>query len=103
MLTRLSSQLLRECSVYVVATFKVVPIKSNKKTNPIQKNKTSIHNSWSSQSGDSWMYPGPTYPYGKSLYKPYITWVFKGYNPQESPENTINTMGTLLGVHPIVP
>ena len=30
-------------------------------------------------------------------------WVFMGYNPQESLENTINTMGTLLGVHPIVP
>ncbi len=26
-----------------------------------------------------------------------------GYNPQESLENTLNTMGTLLGVHPIVP
>ena len=26
-----------------------------------------------------------------------------GYNPQDSLENTINTMGTLLGVHPIVP
>ena len=26
-----------------------------------------------------------------------------GYNPQESLENAINTMGTLLGVHPIVP
>ncbi len=26
-----------------------------------------------------------------------------GYNPQESLENTINTMGTLLGLHPIVP
>ncbi len=25
--------------------------------------------------------PGPTYPYGKSLYKPYITWLFMGYNP----------------------
>ena len=25
-----------------------------------------------------------------------------GYNPQESLENPINTMGTLLGVHPIV-
>ena len=35
--------------------------------------------------------------------KPYITWVFMGYNPQESLENAINTMGTLLGVHPIVP
>ena len=26
-----------------------------------------------------------------------------GYNPQESLENTINTMGTLLGVHPVAP
>ena len=26
-----------------------------------------------------------------------------GYNPQESLENTINTIGTLLGVRPIVP
>ena len=26
-----------------------------------------------------------------------------GYNPQESLENTTNTLGTLLGVHPIVP
>ena len=30
-------------------------------------------------------------------------WIFMGYSPQESLENTINTMGTLLGVHPIVP
>ena len=29
--------------------------------------------------------------------------VFMGYNPQESLENTTNAMGTLLGVHPIVP
>ena len=29
--------------------------------------------------------------------------VFMGYNPQESLENTLNTMGTLLGVHSIVP
>ncbi len=50
------------------------------------------------ESGDSWMYPLPTYPYGKSLYKPYIYWVFMGYYPQESLENTINTKGTLLGV-----
>ena len=28
---------------------------------------------------------------------------FMGYNPQESLENTINTMGTLLEVHPIIP
>ena len=46
--------------------------------------------------------PLPTYPYGKPLYKPYIV-VFMGYNPQESLENTTNAMGTLLGVHPIVP
>ena len=26
-----------------------------------------------------------------------------GYIPQESLDNTINTMGALLGVHPIVP
>ena len=32
-----------------------------------------------------------------------ILWISIGYNPQESLENTINTMGTLLGVHPIVP
>ena len=53
-------------------------------------------------SGNSSMYPYQRSPYGKSLYKPYITRVFMGYNPQESLENTINTMGTLLGVHPIV-
>ena len=46
--------------------------------------------------------PIPTYPYGKSLYKPHIM-VCMGYNPQESLENTLNTMGTLLGVHSIVP
>ncbi len=51
------------------------------------------------------MYPGPNVScHGKSLYKPYITWVIYGiFHPQESQENTINTMGTLLGVHPIVP
>ena len=37
-------------------------------------------------------------PYGKSLQKRRIWWVFIGYNPQESLENTIDTMGTLLGV-----
>ena len=26
-----------------------------------------------------------------------------GFNPQESQENIVNTMGTLLGLHPIVP
>ena len=34
--------------------------------------------------------PLPTYPYGKSLYKPYTVGIY-------------GTMGTLLGVHPIVP
>ena len=47
---------------------------------------------------------GLTYPYGKSLLESPIA---RGYlcffHPQESLENTINTMGTLLGVHPIVP
>ena len=50
--------------------------------------------------------PIPTYPSGRSLYKAYI-YIYSGYlrvsYPQESLENTINTMGTLLGVHPIVP
>jgi len=45
-------------------------------------------------SGYSWMYPCPTYPYGKSLYKPYITWVFMGDNFQEYKKNKKNTMGT---------
>ena len=52
------------------------------------------------------MYPYQRTPMGIPfifLYKPYITWVFVGYNPQESLEKTINAMGTLLGVHPIVP
>ena len=48
--------------------------------------------------------PGPTYPYGKSLYKPYTVGIYVFFHPQESLENTINTMGTrTLGVHPIVP
>ena len=38
-------------------------------------------------------------PFGKFLYRPYKM----GYNPKNPHENTINTMGTLLGVHPIVP
>ncbi len=41
---------------------------------------------------------------GKSSKKcPIITWVFMGDHPQESLETRINNMGTLLGVHPIVP
>ena len=49
-------------------------------------------------SGDSWMYPYQRPPIGKSLYKPYT-----GYNPQESLENTINTIGILLGGTPNCP
>ena len=41
-------------------------------------------------------------PYGKSL-KNCPMWVFMCCNPQESLENTINTMGTLWGEHSIVP
>ncbi len=46
----------------------------------------------------------PEFP-GKSLYKPYNTWVFMGnLSPRFPRLNTINTMGPkLLGVHPIVP
>ena len=53
-------------------------------------------------SGDSWMYPYQRTPMGnKSLYRSQKWWVFMGYNPQESLENTINTMPTrTLGVHP---
>ena len=50
------------------------------------------------KSGDSRMYPS-----GKSLYEPYIVCMKMGYNPQESLENTTNTMSTLSGVHPSVP
>ena len=45
-------------------------------------------------------------PYGKSLYKAYIVGIYGLViidHPRESLENTINIMGTLLGVHPIVP
>ena len=48
------------------------------------------------------MYPYQRTPMGNPYISP-IYWVFMGYSPQESLENTINTMGTLLGVHPIVP
>ena len=59
-------------------------------------------------SGDSWMYPDlnvPLWeipPMGNPNISP-IYLFFMGYNPQESLENTINTMGTLLEVHPIIP
>ena len=33
---------------------------------------------------------------------PYSGYLLMGYYPQEPPVNTINTMGTLLGVHPII-
>ena len=41
-------------------------------------------------------------PPHQALYSEYL-WIFMGYNPQEFVENTLNTMGTLLGVHPFVP
>ena len=49
--------------------------------------------------------PGPTYPYGKSLYKPYSSLVSMGeLSPRIPRLNTINTMGTrTLRVQPIVP
>ena len=47
-----------------------------------------------------WMYPYQRTPMGNPYLSPRV---FTGYNPQESLENTINTMGRLLGVHPIVP
>ena len=45
-------------------------------------------------SGDSWMYHDPNVPrHGKSLYQPYITWVFMGkLSPRIQSLNTINTM-----------
>ena len=50
------------------------------------------------------MYPYQRTPMGNPCISP-IQWVFIGcsYSPQESLENTINTVGTLLAVHPIVP
>ena len=57
---------------------------------------------WNLGSRDSWMFPYQRTPMGN----PYISPIFLvciGYNPQESLENTINTMGTLLGVHPNCP
>ena len=56
-------------------------------------------------SGDSWMYPYQRTPIGNPNISPIACgylWVLVFY-PQESLENTIDTMGTLLGVHPIVP
>ena len=45
------------------------------------------------QSVDTLDVPLPTYPYGKSLYKPYITWVFMGkLSPRIPRLNTIKTM-----------
>ena len=49
--------------------------------------------------------PIPTYPYGKSLYKPYIAGIYGLLSP-DNPiwEHQLNTMGpTLLRVRPIVP
>ena len=39
-------------------------------------------------------------PMGKSQYEPYMVAIYGWKNPQESLENTINTMDT-LGVHPL--
>ena len=45
------------------------------------------------------MYPDPNVgPLWEIPQKALYSWVFMGYNPQESLENTINTVGTLLGV-----
>ena len=56
------------------------------------------------------MYPGPNVPcHGKYLNGPkypYIKfkWIFMFFSSPRIPRlNTINTMGTLLGVHPSVP
>ena len=48
------------------------------------------------------MYPYQRTPMGNPYISP-IQWVYMGHSPQESLENTINTIGTLLGVHLIVP
>ena len=54
------------------------------------------------QSGDSGMYPYQRTPIGN----PYISPILRGYlwvsYPQESLENPINTMDTLLGVAPVL-
>ena len=46
--------------------------------------------------------PIPTYPYGKSLYKPRIVGIYGSHSPRIL-ESRRNSMGTLFGVHPIVP
>ena len=52
------------------------------------------------------MYPdpnvGPLHAKSRTVSPIYSEYLWGRY-PQESLENTINTMGTLLGVHPIVP
>ena len=63
-------------------------------------NRASRISSWSLMPPDPNV--GPLWEIPKKT--PYIKWVFGGEkNHQESIENTINTMGTLLGVHPIIP
>ncbi len=43
------------------------------------------------------------YPYQRTpMGNPYIVGIYR-FNLQESQDNTINTTGTLFGVHPIVP
>ena len=59
-----------------------------------------------SQSGDSWIYPDPNLPCnGKSeipTKKNLYCWAWVKKSPRIPSESTINTIGTLFGVHPIV-
>ncbi len=45
----------------------------------------------------------PPYPVMENPYISPISCAFMSYNPQEFLENTVNTMGTLVGVHPTIP
>ncbi len=55
------------------------------------------------KSGDSWMYPYQRTPMGIPYVSP-LWWVFVGkLSPRIPRPNTIDTMGTLLGLHQIVP
>ena len=58
------------------------PIADKLRTSPYsEKHETSRGPSFR---GVRWMYPDPNVPrHGKSLYKPYNTWVFMGYNLQQ--------------------
>ena len=61
---------------------------------------------WAQVSGDSWMYPYQRTPMGNpniSPIYPYIVGVYGLLSPKNPYISPISTMGTLLGVHPIVP